>query len=191
MNMKGETRELLDLVVRYLIIFLVGLGDLYIFYVILKPLTLNGVGLVLGVFYDVVLLVDGFIVGGVIFNLVSACVGGAAFYLLFILIMSCRDIGVAKRLRIVLFAFLLLYVFNVLRIVFMVGIYGGLYFDLIHWVIWYFVSTLFVVIIWFLVVWLFKVKSIPAYSDFRFVVGALRSRKKGKKKNIKRTKKRK
>ena len=172
MNKEVDVKDLFDIVVRYSIIFLAGLGNLYIFYAVLTPLTLGGVGLVLGSFYDVSFLDGGFIINGVFFNLVSACVGGAAFYLLFFLVMSCRDIGVLKRVRVFLFAFVLLYVFNVLRIVFMVKIYGGFYFYFVHWIIWYFVSTLFVVIIWFLVVWLFEIRGIPVYSDFKFVFGA-------------------
>ena len=115
-----------------------------------------------------------FFYGGVFFELVSACVGGSAFYLLFFLIMGSRDIVWLKRVKMIAFAFLLLYIFNVLRIVFMALFVDSVYFEVFHLGIWYFVSTVFVVLIWFLMVRVFKVKSIPVYSDSRFIVGLLK-----------------
>lgn len=163
-----------EIIVRYLIVFVLGLGNLYIFYAVLTPLTLYGVGALLGLFSDVILLSNGFMYEEVFFELVSACVGGSAFYLLLILIMGSRDIVWLKRVKMIVFAFLLLYVFNVLRIVFMATLINSNYFDVFHLGLWYFVSTLFVVLIWFLTVWLFEVKSIPVYSDLVYIVGLLK-----------------
>ncbi len=178
--MNRDRNDFLDILFRYFIILLFGLGNLYIFYLILTPLTMRGVGFLLGFLFNVIVLVDGFMINGVVFSLVSACVGGSAFYLLFVLIMSCRDIKIINRVKIVFFAFIVLYVFNVLRIVLMVKIYGAFYFDLVHWIVWYFVSTLFVVVIWFLIVKLFEIKTIPVYSDFKFVFGAFEKKEGGR-----------
>jgi len=182
-----------EIIVRYLIIFILGLGNLYIFYAILTPLTLFGVGTLLGLFSNVSLLIDGFVYDGVFFELVSACVGGSAFYLLLILIMSSRNIVWLKRIKMILFAFLLLYIFNVLRIVFMATLINSDYFVVFHLGLWYFVSTIFVVLIWFLTVWLFRIKSIPVYSDLMYVIGLLKKsygvEKKRRKKEVKRGKK--
>jgi exosortase/archaeosortase family protein len=190
MGDKKELKGFFEVIVRYLIVVVLGLGNLSLFYVVLKPLTLWGVSSLLGLFSDVVVLTNGFVYDGVFFELVSACVGGSAFYLLFIFIMSSRDIVWLRRLKMIVFAFLLLYVFNVLRIVFMAVFVDSVYFDVFHLGIWYFVSTVFVVLIWFLMVWLFGVKSIPVYSDFKFIVGLLKKsygvRRKGGGKRVRR-----
>ena len=79
-----------DFVIRYIIILLFGLGNLYLFYLFLNPMTLYGMGFLLSFFsgsFSYLTSEFGFIYNGVTFLLVSACVGGSAFYLLFILIL--------------------------------------------------------------------------------------------------------
>lgn len=185
MNADKDVISIFDLLFRYLFIVLIGLGNLYLFYLVLTPLTLWGGGFLLNIFYDAVVSDSGFFVNGVFFELVSACVGGAAFYLLFILVMSSRGIDYVKRLKMIGVSFLLLYIFNVLRIGLMVYINGAFYFYFVHWFFWYFISTLFVVLLWFWMAWLFKVKSIPVYSDFLFLLRSVRGKvgRKGKRRD--------
>jgi len=191
MGDKKDLKNFFEVIVRYLIIVVLGLGNLFVFYAFLTPLTLWGVSNLLRSFSEVIVMANGFLYDGVFFELVSACVGGSAFYLLFILIMSSRDIVWLKRGKMILFAFLLLFVFNVVRIVFMAVFVDSAYFNMFHMGIWYFVSTVFVVLIWFFTVWMFKIKSIPVYSDFKFIVNILRKSygAGGKKKGAKKVKK--
>jgi exosortase/archaeosortase family protein len=178
MNVSKDVINVWDLIARYLLIVLLGLGNLYVFYLILTPLTLHGLNLFLGFFYEVAISGNGFVVNGVFFELVTACVGGSAFYLLLILILSSRDVNYIDRIKMILLSFFILYVFNVFRIVLMVYMYGSFYYEFTHWFLWYFISTLFVVILWFWISWLFKVKSVPVYSDFRFLLGLTNGEKK-------------
>ena len=71
----------------------------------------------------------------------------------------------------VFLAFAALLVMNILRIVLLIFlfIYGFAYFDAAHKFFWYFMSTLFVVVIWFAEVRMFKIKEIPFYSDLKFL----------------------
>jgi hypothetical protein len=48
-------------------------------------------------------------------------------------------------------------------------IYGSPFFDLLHKILWYFGSVFLTVGIWFLEVYLFKIKEIPFYSDLKFL----------------------
>lgn len=170
-----------DIIIRYLLILLAGSFNLYLFYFFLTPLTLYGSYFLLSLFYDVILYTEGFLINDVFFELVKACVGGSAFFLLFILNLSSRDIGFYKRINILLFSFLCLYIFNVLRILLMVSIYNFYYFEFVHMFFWYFISTLFVFCLWIFSVWFFKIKTIPVYSDFRFIAGSLTKKRKRKK----------
>src|SRR3989338_706537 len=42
-------------------------------------------------------------------------------------------------------------------------------FDIIHSVLWYGISTIFVVTLWFVLIFYFKIESIPVYSDLKFL----------------------
>lgn len=46
---------------------------------------------------------------------------------------------------------------------------GSTFFDFTHKIFWFLGSTLFVVIIWFLEVKIFKIKDIPIYTDLKFL----------------------
>jgi exosortase/archaeosortase family protein len=99
---------------------------------------------------------------------------------------AAREIKIGKRIGMLFFSFMALLVINILRIFSLSILYvsGTSYFDITHKIFWYAGSTIFVVAIWFLSVKLFKVKTIPFYSD---IVSLLHSGK--KRKNTKRSKK--
>ena len=46
---------------------------------------------------------------------------------------------------------------------------GFSFFDITHKVFWYFISTIFVVGIWFIEIKIFKIKEIPFYSDLNLL----------------------
>ena len=69
----------------------------------------------------------------------------------------------------ILFSFSLLLFLNILRI-FILGVMYSLQsplFDITHKLLWYLISIIFVVGIWFFIVKIFKVKGIPFYSDIK------------------------
>jgi hypothetical protein len=70
----------------------------------------------------------------------------------------------------------------------MVFIYGSVYFDKVHYFIWYFLSTVIVVLIWIYNVKKFKIKSIPVYSDLKWVILSFKKEVKKTKKDVKKTK---
>jgi exosortase/archaeosortase family protein len=111
-----------------------------------------------------------FLFRGSAISLVEACIGGSAYFLLFLLVLSTADISIFKRLKVLAFSFVSFLALNVLRIVLMALLIGTEYFPQIHLLFWYFISIVFVVLIWFSAVKLFKISSIPVYSDLKFLI---------------------
>ncbi|MEK6819697.1 MAG: pacearchaeosortase, partial [Nanoarchaeota archaeon] len=104
-------------------------------------------------------------------EIIKACIAGSAYYLLLVLNLSTPNINFQKRTKMIFIAFSVLLIMNVLRIVFLSAIFleGLPFFVLAHQFFWYFLSTVFVVAIWFSEVKLFKIKEMPFYSDFKFL----------------------
>jgi len=157
-----------ELVVRYLILLLAGLFNLTLFYAVFTPLTVYPLYWILSVIDSGTKLLEGnfFYFRGEFLEIIEACVAGAAYYLLLILNMT-TPMKLKKRMQSILFLMGSFLVINIIRI----GIFaelavsGSEYFDVAHNIVWYFGSTVIVVAVWFLNVWLFKIKNIPIYSD--------------------------
>jgi len=100
--------------------------------------------------------------------IVPACVAGAAYYFLLILNLT-TPMPLSKRLKTILFSLLIFYLINTIRIILFAILFfkGFKFFDLTHTLSWYFGSTILVIAIWFLTIWLFKIQNIPIYTDFK------------------------
>ncbi len=174
--------KLYSLVSRYALILIAGLGNLFIFYKVFYPLTFFPVEFILNIFGDV----NSFYrLNLILFNttavdIVAACVAGSAYYLIFILVMSTAGLKILKRIKILLFSTLIFLVFNIIRIVLMALIAGSVYFEQVHMFFWYFISIIFVVLIWFFAVKLFKIKEIPIYSDLKYLLKQTKKTKRNK-----------
>lgn len=177
--------KLLGLLIRYALIVLFGLGNLFIFYSVFYPLTFYLTGLVLDLFGKVELFYSLKIIlyDTTVVSLINACIAGSAYYLLFTLTLSIPNIKPIKRFKILGFVFTGLLVINVFRIVFMTLIANTVYFETIHMTFWYFLSLVFVVGIWFLAVKIFDIEEVPIYSDFKFLLEQTKKPKRNTKHN--------
>ena len=174
-------KNYLKVLVRYLIIVLIAIPNLFVFYLIFTPATIY---LVLGlfkIFFKEVLLVGNtFQVSNEFFiEIIPACIAGSAYYLLFILNLSIPKIKIKKRVKMILFSFSFLLILNILRILFLSLIFVYLpenqnLFNITHKLFWYLGTTIFVVLIWFIEVKAFKIKEIPVYSDIKYLYKNLR-----------------
>ena len=174
-------KNYLKVLVRYLIIVLIAIPNLFVFYLIFTPATIY---LVLGlfkIFFKEVLLVGNtFQVSNEFFiEIIPACIAGSAYYLLFILNLSIPKIKIKKRVKMILFSFSFLLILNILRILFLSLIFVYLpenqnLFNITHKLFWYLGTTIFVVLIWFIEVKTFKIKEIPIYSDIKYLYKKLR-----------------
>lgn len=144
-----------------------------IFSLIFKPLTIWPVFLILKLFYVVSL--NGMIrmtVAGHEILFIDACIASSAFLLLFLFNILTRDIFLKKRILIFLFDCILLLVLNILRLVILIILLvnNSAAFDLTHKVFWYVLSIVFVVAIWFFSARFFRIRTVPFYSDLKFLI---------------------
>jgi len=162
-----NTKETIGLIARYISLAILPLGGLYLFYAIFTPLTVYPVYFFLHKLYGAQLLAGNIIFfKGYYAEIVQACVAGAAYYLLIILSLTI-PLDIKKRIKSISFILISFLIINILRITIfgMLFSYGYKYFDIAHELTWYFGSTIIVVLVWFSNVWLFKIKSIPIYTD--------------------------
>ena len=164
-----------DLIIRYLLLLLLGLGNLYIIYLIFTPLTIYPVFFVLDLFYDLELKGIHLILENSIISLVSACIAGAAYYLLLILNLS-TPLPLRKRIYSLLYLFSALLLLNIIRIIYLSVLFinASGSFDFTHRFLSYGISTIFVVVLWFSAVKIFKIKNIPFYSDFNSLLKSIK-----------------
>jgi exosortase/archaeosortase family protein len=152
-----------------------------LFYLVFTPLTAYPVYWLLGLFYEASLLsADIILINDLIaIELIPACIAGAAYYLLLILNLATPKINPGSRIKAIAFSFAAFLVVNILRIVLLsfIAISGSPLFDVTHSLLWYGISTVFVVGIWFAEVKLFKIKEIPFWSDFKFLLKESKLRK--------------
>jgi exosortase/archaeosortase family protein len=172
--MEEETKKIISLVSRYVILILVAIPNLYIFYKIFTPVTVNLVYYSLKIFFDVSLSANtiSFNPSCLAIELIPACIAGSAYYLLMLLNFSTSNITLIKRIILLIISFLGFLILNVIRIdiLSVLLLRGSDYFDFSHRLSWYLVSTVLVVVIWFSEVKLFKIKEIPVYSDIKYLL---------------------
>ncbi len=164
-----------EIFLRYLIIVLVAIPNLFIFYFIFTPATIYPLLGLFKIFFREVLLIERtFQISDKFFiEIINACIAGSAYYLLFILNFSIPKIKIKKRIKMFLFSSVFFLALNILRIfVFsLLFIYSSQnFFNITHKLFWYLGATLFVVLIWFVEVKVFKIKEIPIYSDINSLI---------------------
>lgn len=166
-------KPLKGILVRYLILVVVAIPNLYLFYLIFTPLTVYPVYFILNIIFGgVVLAGNSMTVSGCsVIEIIKACVAGSAYYLLLILNLSTPKIKLQKRIKMVLLSFASLLFLNIIRIIFLTSLYvsDSSWFDFTHKLFWYFLSIIFVAVIWFAEVKMFNIKKIPFYSDVLFL----------------------
>ena len=162
--------NLANIFIRYLILVLVAIPNLFIFYLVFTPLTIYPVYFLLSFFFDVILIKNFMVINGQFqIELIQACIAGAAYYFLLIINLSTPKINLKNRITMIVVAFSSLLLLNITRIIFMTFVFNGYpnFFELTHSLLWYGLSTIFVVGIWFAEVKIFKIKEIPFYSDLK------------------------
>ena len=181
--MGGESKRLIGLFSRYFFIVFLGLGNLYIFYKVLTPLTVGSLKAILSIFREVSVSGNLIRLESTTIEIIPACVAGAAFYLLFILVFSTAKIPPKKRFYMILISSLVLFALNIIRMLFLITLLNSPIFGTIHWILWNFVSTIFVVAIWVGLVYIYRIKTISIYSDLTYMFELVRKSKKSHRKN--------
>lgn len=159
---------------RYILAFILALPNLFLFYLVFTPLTIYPVLLLLKLFYGSSVYLfqqSSIIVSEKLIDLVQACIAGSAYYLLLILNLS-TPMHLRTRIKSLIFLFVSFLLINIIRIIVfsVLFISGYQYFDATHLWVWYLGSTFLVVCIWFVNIKIFRIKSIPFYTDIKNVV---------------------
>jgi exosortase/archaeosortase family protein len=165
--------------IRYLILFSL-IFSIPLIYKIFTPLTVYPVFWLLNLVYEQILVNQNIITISQIssIELVPACIAGSAYLLLLILNLSV-PMKLKQRIYSILFSFGVLLILNILRIFILSIMYhsGNAFFDITHKLFWYWLSTFFVVGIWFLIVKIFKIKQVPVYSDIKYLMEEIKRQK--------------
>ncbi len=139
--------------------------------------------------FDVLLSLKDFTIysGNYALEFVEACVASSAYYLLTLLILMTKDISFKKMLKMFIVGSLLILAMNIFRVVLIIIVllmFGGSWFDLIHLTFWKLISTLYVFLVWVLLIRWYKVNNIPIYSDVKYLYNEAftKNKKNGKKK---------
>lgn len=162
-------KNLVLMLLRYL--FLLVLGSFILspaFNKIMLILTIYPVNFLLNLFYESIVMSPLILVEKVSVELIPACLAISA-YLLLVSLNLLVSMKPLKRILSLIFSVLLLLLCNVIRIFILtiLIIKDVAYYDIIHKFVWYFLSTILVIGIWFLTAYLFKIKEIPVYSDLK------------------------
>lgn len=161
-------KKLVIRIVIALALFLIPINIFYLIY--LKP-TLVYSFLTLSV-YNPILWNDSLIINNDILKFVPACIASIAYYLLAVLILFTKDLSFKKMFQIFVLGSLIIFIANIIRIDLLIIIlleFGVDWFNKLHLLIWRFLSTIFVVIVWIFLTKLFKIKTIPVYSDLKYL----------------------
>ncbi len=164
-----------NLILRVFIALITGIFSSIIFYTIFFPLTYYPIYYFFKVInFDVILqpITSSLIFSNVIVTFIEACIAASAYYLLLLLILSTKDITLKNSLKMFLYGSLLILILNIIRIIILIFvlIYSGKdFFNTIHIFFWRFVSTIYVAGVWIYLVWKFKIRNIPIYSDLKYL----------------------
>ncbi len=180
MKIRRHDKEFFGIILRYLLLVLVALPNLWLFYAVFTPLTVYPSYIILSWFFNAALVSkDIILINGLIpIELIKACIAGSAYYLLLILNLSVPGVKIGKRLLMIFSAFATLLILNVIRIVILVAIYlnASPLFNLTHEIFWYALSTVFVAGIWFTEVSIFRINNLPIVSDIKFLARCAKSK---------------
>ena len=140
-------------------------------YLIFTPLTIYSVSFFL-FNYSPAITDNILAVSGKQFTLVEACIAGYAYYLLLLLLLLTKDIKLKLRLKLIFLGFLFIFIMNIIRITILLLIslnLGQDWFNLVHLFFWRFVSGIFIALVWIFLVKHYKIKSIPVWSDIKYL----------------------
>jgi hypothetical protein len=176
--MNESNKIIFGKLLRYLSLLLLSLGNLYIFYKIFTPLTIYPTLGILKLIYGSsaqIMAANAFKIDSLTISLIPACIAGSAYYLLLILNLT-TPMQIKTRMKSILFLFMAFLTANILRIsvfsILALNKYSN--FNQLHLWTWYIGSTIFVICLWFINVNVFDIKSIPVYSDFKFIKKSLK-----------------
>jgi exosortase/archaeosortase family protein len=161
------------LAIRLLLLILLTLVAQDILYPILEFLTVKLSYLPLLPLKPVVTEAAKYTIRGQPIEIIPACIALLAYILLAILVLATKDIPLKKAVKMFLFGSFILLLINVIRIdllVYLLIFAGKNLFESVHLVFWKIISGIVVVLVWVYLTRKYEVKTIPVYSDVKFLI---------------------
>jgi exosortase/archaeosortase family protein len=180
MKSRGKpNKNYLFILLRYLSCLVVSLNSLFLFYLIFTPLTIYPVYFLIKTIFSNAILQDTTIVfNNISIQLVEACIAGSAYFLLFVLNFT-TPMPVKKRIKSLLFSFLLLLIINIFRIFIFSILFANRFslFNLLHMLVWYGLSAIIVFLVWIATIKIYNIKEVPIYTDVRSIIKLIKNKK--------------
>ena len=166
----------IKLIIRVLIAVILSLSA-KLFYFVLAPITLYSSYFITKIFFPVVIEENTFLINDLTLEFVPACVAVAAYILISLLILLTKDIKPKVLIKMFVIGFFLILIANLIRIEIMIFVlieYGNNLFKTLDLFFWKVLSTVYIVFVWILLTRLFKIKTIPVYSDVKYLIKRLK-----------------
>lgn len=173
--MQKYNRKLINIFLRYSIILIASFGNLSLFYFLFTKPTIFVSKAIFSILGETTTIGSYIIFRKFVLEIAPACVAGAAYFFLFFLAFSFQYNSLS-RLKLIIYLWGTFFIVNVLRIVFLGLLLGTSFFNSIHLIFWEFLSTIFLILIWFSAVKLFKIREIPVYNDLLIVKNSKNSK---------------
>ena len=171
-----SNKKSIFIILRYLILLILVLSAPLI-YKILTPITIYLTARLLDLFYAIsVAGIQIMINQEKVVELTPACIAGSAYILLLILNLFV-EMKPMQRVYSILISSGLLLILNILRIVILSILFVNdfKYFHLTHKFIWYALSTVLVIGVWFITIKILSIKQIPMVSDVKYIIGNIKN----------------
>ncbi|MBI2507411.1 pacearchaeosortase [Candidatus Woesearchaeota archaeon] len=161
----------IQLIIRLLIPFIVSYNFLgKIFY----PLTIHFPYYLLRFLkYQVFIIPPYLITSENYIRFSEACAAISAYFLLLLLIVLAKDIKLKTRIKIFMLGSAIIYIVNMARILMLIAVlekYGLSAFQQTHDILWIIFGSLLVALTWISLVRRYSIKSIPIYSDMKYLL---------------------
>ncbi len=103
----------------------------------------------------------------------QACAAISAYFLLLLLIVLTKDIKLKTRIKIFLLGSVIIFTINMARIIILIAVlekFGFSTFQQTHDIFWIIFGSLIVALTWIFLTRYYKIKSIPIYSDIKYLL---------------------
>ena len=168
-----KEHKIIDIISRYfiLLIFVYLFGFTRIISDFLVRVTLFCSNFAINLIYGSRIYENTIITGNFFIEIIPACAAVSA-YLLLITLNITTSMSLVRRLWTLAFSLLSLFIINIIRIALLAILFinESKYYNDLHHILWYIISTLFIIGLWFLTAYIFKIRNIPVYSDIKTII---------------------
>lgn len=168
--MNENHSEVREIVIRYLLIVFVSLFAMKYLEQMLSFSTITVLtGLLKYLYGDVGAISRYVLVDDQIIEITRECVMGLLYWMLFVLVFTTAKLSLSRRFAALFMAGTLMFVSNIIRMIFLISIVKMPYFNGVHGVFQYIVAPLWLFLVWIITIRLLNIEAVPVYSDAKYL----------------------